>query len=54
LGGWGYKLPLPLKLPLLLTPLTYIHVGNPCPLPEGERESVYPLFLWERVRVRVL
>jgi hypothetical protein len=32
----------PLKLPLLLTPLTYIHVGNPCPcyalrvLPLGE------------------
>ena len=23
------------KLPLLLTPLTYIHVGNPCPLPRG-------------------
>jgi len=28
----------PLKLPLLLTPLTYIHVGNPNLLPPGEKE----------------
>jgi len=33
----------PLKLPLLLTPLTgtpdrYIHVGNPSLLPRGEKE----------------
>jgi len=27
----------PLKLPLLLTPLTYIHVGNPSLLPRGEK-----------------
>jgi hypothetical protein len=32
----------PLKLPLLLTPLTYIHVGNPGLLPNGEKEFNYP------------
>jgi len=37
----GQSKSIPLKLPLLLTPLTYIHVGNPCLLPRGEKAYRY-------------